>query len=109
MLFLFYLFISFHFNGIYMIEKDVFQCGPLIRVGSIEAWEKVGRTNASKMLHFLLYLLGVVDKGREPVRAAKLHQHQVIGDSHCMPSKRLQCGEECSRLLCEVLIVLRYC
>lgn len=52
--------INFIFN-VYIVKKDACVCGPVIRVGRVEAWRKVGGTDVSNT-----------------------HQHVGIRDDHLM-------------------------
>lgn len=40
---------NFVLNSAYIVERGTHPCGPLIKVGKVEVWKKVGRTNVSDL------------------------------------------------------------
>lgn len=43
--------LTFYFNVVNIVEKDVCPCRPLIKVGRVEVWRKKSRTNVSNFFH----------------------------------------------------------
>lgn len=66
-------FFNLIFNIVYIVEIDAHPCESSVRVGRVEEWKKVDRTNAS---FFSLCLQGRKERG--PPFAVRLHRHPEI-------------------------------